>query len=280
MSSVEPLAADHAQVPEAVVLFAFIEAGRTIARPSPERVNTDPRPIVHRAGSIAAMVGMVPLADYCGAEAERNLSDVEWLAPRAWRHAAILREAMLESAVFPAPFGTLYASLGSLTAFMAAHEATIARFLQDAAGKEEWGLKATADLGGQDVLETHAARTWPDWPLLTPGVRYMRLCRDRPALLDLARAKARDAVADLIADLESPAIAVRQLGPTRGADDGQDDCIARYALLVPAAGAVELHEWVDAMGAMLAREGVGISLTGPWPPFSFRPDLPAAPPVG
>lgn len=278
MSRFDPLAIDRAPSQEAVSLFAFIDG----AGPSDWRGlgtgSANPTPIVHRAGSIAAVIGLVPLADYCGAEAERNLADVEWLAPRASHHAAVLHEVMREGAVFPAPFGTLYASLDSLTGFMATHEVTIGQFLREVAGKQEWGLKAMARLDGREVLEAQAASAWPDWSGLTPGVRYMRLCRDRPTLMALARAQVARAVADRVEELAPPAVAMRQLGGRR-LSDGGDELVASYALLVPDGEAAALGERVAQLGAVLEPQGAALSLTGPWPAFSFRPDLHPPPPT-
>ena len=145
--------------------------------------------LLHCVDSIVALVGVVPMADYRGADSERHLSDVAWLAPRVRRHAELVEWMTQCSSVFPAPFGTLYSSLDNLTAFMRAHEATIAAFLRAVADKEEWEMRAVAHFDGPDVLDRLACDAWPNWRELSKGARYMRLCRDKSALIDFGRSR-------------------------------------------------------------------------------------------
>jgi hypothetical protein len=70
---------------EAVCLFAFATraSGREMRLPDDAR---EQRLMLHPVGSVVALTGIVPLTDYCGAEAERKLADIAWLAPRAHQH--------------------------------------------------------------------------------------------------------------------------------------------------------------------------------------------------
>ncbi len=257
---------------EAVCLFAFVtgpSAHETLL-PGDAR---EQRLMLHRVGSVVALTSIVPLTDYCGAEAERRLADITWLAPRAHQHATLVEWAMRLSPVFPAPFGTLYLSLDSLTAFMHAHEAKIADFLRTVAGKEEWELRASADLNGHEILEQLAGNLWPDWQALTKGTRYMRLCRDRSVLVEQGRAEAVALVHDFVAELEPLTAAVHQHGVGGRTEVGGLEPIARYALLVAKKDVTSLQESVREAGNRAAHKHIGIALSGPWPPFSFRPNL-------
>ena len=231
------------------------------------------RLILHRVGSVAALIGIVPVADYCGTDAERRLTDIVWLTPRVRRHAALVEWAMQGSPVFPAPFGTLYRSLDSLTAFIRAHETTIAKFLDAVAGKEEWELRASAHLDSSENLDRLARSAWPDWEDLTPGKRYMRLCRDKSALIERGRAEACSRVGAVVAELQPLAAAIRQFeAGHRPVADGAE-LIARYALLVARPDVAALQERVLEASAGASHPPVAFVLSGPWPPFSFRPDL-------
>jgi hypothetical protein len=277
MTEVDPLhdsniAAAASAGEDAVCLFAFIQSGGAIERPLPD-AEFERRLILHNVGSVAALIGMVPVADYCGADAERRLADIAWLAPRVRRHAALVTWAMQWSSVFPAPFGTLYVSLDSLTAFVQAHEATIAQFLDAVVGKEEWELRAHAQFGGTEVLLQLAASAWPDWRDLTPGKQYMRLCRDKNALIERGRGEADAFVCAFLAELQPLTAAVRRLEAGRQFDADATELIARYALLVAKPDVAPLQERVRAAAARASRRHLAMAMTGPWPPFSFRPDL-------
>jgi hypothetical protein len=227
-------------------------------------------------GSVAALIGIVPIEEYCGVDAERHLTDVAWLAPRVRRHAEVVEWAMRGSPVFPAPFGTLYTSVNNLGAFMRAHEATIADFLREVADKEEWELRAGVQFDSPEILDQLACSAWPEWREMSKGARYLRLCRDRGALLEFGRAEAAALVSDFVAELQPLTAAIRRHDPGRQSDSGAAEPIARCALLVPKSSVATLRECVRAMTVCASRQHVAVALSGPWPPFSFRPDLNAA----
>ena len=222
-------------------------------------------------GSVAALIARVPIAEYCGVNGERNLADASWLAPRVRRHAELVDRTMQWSPVFPIPFGTFYKTIESLTAFMKVHGATIGAFLNLVENKEEWELRAEAEFDNGEFLDTLACDYRPDWRALSKGARYMRVCRDREALLELARTNAAAAICDYLAKIEPLTASVRELPPGRELDPKAREKIARYALLVDKANVNQLREHVHTTAASL--DHVAIALSGPWPPFSFRPDL-------
>ncbi len=253
---------------DAICLYAFAQR-RHAPESSPAEI--EQRLQLHSQGSVAALIAIVPIAEYCGVDGERNLADVAWLAPRVRRHAELVNWTMQWSPVFPVPFGTFYKTLDSLTAFMRAHDETIVAFLNRVADKEEWEFRAGAKFDGPEFLDRLACNAWPDWRALSKGVRYMRVCRDREALLELGRANAAAVARDYLAKIQPLTASVRELVPGRQLDPKAGEPIARYALLVNKTNVPRLREYVRTIGASV--DHVAIALSGPWPPFSFRPDL-------
>jgi hypothetical protein len=247
-------------------LFGFTEAPE--ARELPE-ATLERQLLWRRVGSVTALVGLVPLSDYRGLDGEGPARDIAWLAPRLHRHAELVAWMAQRSSVFPAPFATLYASLESLTTFMRTHEATIAAFLRAVAGKEEWELRAAAHFGDPSDLDRLACEAWPDWRGLSKGARYLRLCRDKSALIDFGRAKAAAQVDQFVAGLRVLTDEAKSLAPSRAPDPDGGEPVARYALLVAKRDVAALQARV----ADAASDGVTLALSGPWPPFSFRPSL-------
>ncbi len=256
----------------AICLFAFAES---VDAPRPPDATLERRLLLHRVGSIAALVGLVPIVDYNGADSERRLSDLAWLAPRVRRHAELVAWMAQGSSVFPAPFATLYSSLDNLTAFMRAHEATIAAFLRAVADKEEWELRAVAHFDGPHALDRLACEAWPDWRQLSKGARYMRLCRDRSALIAIGRAEAAAFVGDFVVQLRPLSSDARPLGLPRAPDPDGGEPVARYALLVAKTGVAAIRGRIEEIAVQASSRRLAIAMSGPWPPFSFRPDLKA-----
>lgn len=257
---------------EAICLFAFADSVDALQRHLSD-VTLEQRVMLHRVGSVAALVGVVPIADYCGADSEPHVSDIARLASRVRGHAELVAWTMQWSSVFPAPFGTLYSSLDSLTAFMQAHEATIAAFLHSVANKEEWELRAVAQFNDPDALDQLACNAWPEWRNLSKGARYMRLCRDKSALLDIGRTEAAAFLRDIVAELLPFTKDVRLLDLPRSSDSAGPQPVARYALLVTKSDVVTIKERVREIAPSASHQYIAIALSGPLPPFSFRPDL-------
>lgn len=258
----------------AICLFAFAQAVDRLP-PRPPHATLEERLVLHRVGSIVALAGVMSIADYKGANSERRLSDIAWLAPRVRRHGELVAWVTQWSPVFPAPFGTLYSNLDNLTAFTRAHEATIAAFLHAVAGKEEWELRAVACFESPDALNRLACDAWPDWRKLSKGARYMRLCRDKGALLDIGRAEAAAFVDDFVARLRPLTSDAKRLALRRPPGQGEQEAVARYALLIAKTGVAAIKDCIQDIAATASSRHVAITLSGPWPPFSFRPDLKA-----
>lgn len=269
---------DAAPEAQAVYLFALVDGAAAFVANGCDS-NPFSQPIVRRAGPIAALISMVPLSDYCGDDAAGHLSDPAWLAPRTMHHAAVLRQAMQCSPVYPAPFATLFASLDGLSAFMRAHAQTLGEFFRTVAGMAEWELRASTCLDNRAALEALTRDAWPDWAQLTPGTRYLRLCRDRAGLVAVRRALVQDIATRLAERLQPPAASLRRLGLPRAPESGSEELVGRFALLVPLSGASVLAQRIDAVADEAAGNGITLALSGPWPPFSFRPDLPSPSPA-
>ncbi len=253
-----------------VYVYAFVDAARLgdLAR----LTDTGPALSLHRVGTIGAIVHQVPAAEFSGIDGERNLADPAWLMPRICRHEALVESAMQCSPVFPTGFATLYVSLDSLTGLMRRHEATIADFLRQVTGQQEWSLRLTAELGDPATLADLAAELWPGWSACPPGLRYLRLRQGRPALLQAARERAARQMPGIVDRLRDLVTAIRPLVPAAARAAGEQ-YVETYALLVPVGQQAALRARVTELAAEPAPLHPGAALSGPWPPYSFRPLL-------
>lgn len=257
---------------DVVCLFAFAATQPEFGRELPQ-TEFESRLMLLHAGAVTALVGLVPAADFRGPEGDRNLGDIAWIAPRVRRHAALVEWAMQDCAVFPVPFATLYLSVHNLTQFMRAHEPAITGFLGKVAGKREWELRAFAQLDAVGSVNRMAAAEYADWPDLTAGKRYMRLSRDKPLLIEKAHAEAALVVGGLVAELQPLTADVRQNEAGFRRDEAGNELIARYACLVPERDEDAFHAGFAQAARMARAQDIALTLSGPWPPFSFRPDL-------
>ena len=100
---------------------------------------------VHKRNNFTAVAKIVPLDEFCGADAQRRLDDPGWVTPRAIEHGRVIAEVFRDSTVLPVPFGTLFSSSAALEQFLDHNAALITGFFEHAGGCEEWGIKALLD---------------------------------------------------------------------------------------------------------------------------------------
>jgi hypothetical protein len=261
-----PLPADHL-----VYVYAFVDADRL--DDLSHLTDAEPSLSLHRVGAIGAIVCYVPATAFSGSDGERNLADPAWLMPRICRHEAVVEKAMQFSPVFPTGFATLYVSLDSLTGQIRRHEAAIAEFLKQVTGQQEWSLKLTARLDDPAALAELATELWPGWSACQPGLRYLRLRQGRPALLQAASKRAAQQFPGIVDRLCDLVTAIRPLVPSAASRAAGEQHIETYALLVPVGHQTALHARVDEFAAGQDSLHLQTALSGPWPPYSFRPSL-------
>lgn len=212
-------------------------------------------------------VSVVDPSEWTGDTGAEHMKDLTWVGPRAYQHEQVV-EAITEAspAVFPARFGTLFSTPERVRETLAARADTLREFLTTVEGMEEWAVKGLVDRDRAadrqvEAVEDEASGT----AYLKQQKRRQEASRELDAWLD--------EVADtLFAPLAERAEASQVLSVP--ADGGREQEVAfNWAFLVPEAERAAFQGAVDAQSERYADAGVTLDLTGPWPPYNFRPSL-------
>lgn len=219
--------------------------------------------LAHDGFGVAASV--VDPSDWTGEAGAEHLKDLSWVGPRAYRHERVV-EAVMEAhaAVYPARFGTLYSAPDRLRQTLDARGDLLQDFLASVEGTAEWAVKGLVD------REQAANRgNAPDDESGTAYLQRKQAEQEATAALD----EWLDEVAEALFDpLAAQADEARVLSVP--ADAGRDREVAfNWAFLVPGDRADAFRSAVQTQSARYADEGVTLDLTGPWPPYNFRPSL-------
>ena len=91
--------------------------------------------------TLVALVEPVPASEFSPETLEQRLQSVDWVAPLARKHTAVLEDAMQHGPVFPARLCTLFTSATALTNSLAENEQRFHEALSLLRGRQEWGLK-------------------------------------------------------------------------------------------------------------------------------------------
>lgn len=226
-------------------------------------------------GEIAAVFSDVPLESFSGPTGDANLRDASWIVPRARRHEQVVEEVMRSSPVLPARFGTVLSSRATLERLAARNAKSIEQFLDQMADREEWSVKAFLDMRQAEtwLLASQAAPdAVPGTNAPSPGLRYIQARRlvtqTRQQLGDWRRRTAEE----IERSLATHAVDVRPLRLHAGETPGEtNQMILHDAMLVLKE---QLDAWRACAGEIEARHtgrGLSLSISGPWPPYSFCP---------
>ncbi len=225
---------------------------------------------------IGAILCEVELAEFCGEAAEARLQDLAWLGPQVCRHEAVIEEAMRWAPVLPARFGTLFTSHQSLQHFAALHREVIEDFFSRLGDCQEWAVKGMLDRPGAMEKfagsEQSAAGEAP--PVTSPGARYFQEKRLKAQLERDFRIRLREFCQRAAAMLGAKASGFKERKVVDSATDGSDaELVLNWAFLLSPAALDAFRSLVDQLNQVEAYPGLTLTLTGPWPPYSFTPEL-------
>lgn len=212
------------------------------------------------------LVSDAPLALYDAGEIDAKLRDLDWVGGRAAEHEAVVEHAASLGTVIPMKLFTLFASDDRAALHVRKMKRSLDRVVERISGCEEWGLRIMFD-------EARAARTSADARALrqkkaaASGREFLlrKKALDEERRLSGARGAAE--VDDLYERLAKRArSAHRRAAPTR---ELAGRVLLDAVFLVPKASVKEIKSTVASSAKKLVPEGFDLTLTGPWPAYSF-----------
>lgn len=239
-------------------LYAFALIGGTAPHPLP--VAPDGTPVealtLPMGQMLACRVSADMVARFKAAETIAGLRAVtDWIL----FHERMSKIAAESGPSYPFGFATLFSSEAVMQDAFVPHAARLAAYFAHVAGAGEWAVKICAKKRADTRLEDAAEAKG--------GLDYLRRRKARASGSDTADARARaDAlIAPLIALARDWKVLRNGLAPAPDLE-----VLATCAALVDQAQADAFRS----LAAELAGQGdLVLTVTGPWPAFSFRPDL-------
>jgi hypothetical protein len=209
------------------------------------------------------VVASAPLARYGEAPLERALADLEWVSAVAVGHAAVIAHVARTATVVPMKLFTLFGEDERALLHLRARRGRLERLLARVAGRREWGVRLslasrTAPAGGAPARA--GARRGA-------GTRF--LLRKR-ALQDAdrrVRARGEAEARGVFQALRRTAVEARRR-PIVHAGAGPR-VLLDAAFLVSTVDTRRFRAGVRAAAGRAARAGYALTLTGPWPPYTF-----------
>jgi len=239
-------------------------------------VDAQRRVSVRACGDIGAVLSEVELAEFCGESAEARLQDLAWLGPRVCRHEAVIEEVMGQASVLPARFATLFTSVDSLHQSVLEHREAIAAFFARLGDQQEWSVKGLLHRAG--ALEGPDPSGRPEAeeraPVASPGARYLQEKRIKTRLENSLNLRLKEFCRRAAAALGAQAGGFRERGILAPVAAGTDaEVVLNWAFLVAPVALDDFRTLLEGFNGGQAFPGLTLTLNGPWPPYSFAPDL-------
>lgn len=232
--------------------------------------------VVRACGEIGAVFSEVELGEFCGESAEARLQDLAWLGPRVCRHEAVIEEVMSRVPVLPARFATLFTSFDSLKQSVLEHREAITGFFAQLGDKQEWAVKGLLNrAGAPERLGSSGQPAAEERALVTsPGARYFQEKRIKAQFERDFNLRLKEFCRRAAAALGAHADGFRErkvLVPVTAGTDAE--VVLNWAFLLSPAALEDFRVRLERFNGGEAFPGLMLALTGPWPPYSFAPDL-------
>ena len=257
----------------AYYLYCLTPSGGVEAAAGEPLISHSPGPIVEL--EIAGLRAVVSLVDDLQAWSDdKQLASLEWITPRALHHERVIERHARLTPVYPARFGTLFTSKAALEAKVRLHADALRAFLDRVSEQTEWDVKLFFDPREAENrwIEEQVRDAATQLEVLPLGRRYLA----EQTLRREARASLASHLAALCAqwacDLSYQPDGLCER-PLPSISDDRRRPLSHWALLWPVNQTGELRERLDDTARHCEAAGLELECTGPWPPYSFRPNL-------
>ncbi len=207
--------------------------------------------------------------DYGEAAINTRLSNLEWVSRVALAHEQVLETFATAATVLPMKLFTIFTSDERALVDVTRNRQRIDALVKRVAGHEEFGVRVALDRAKAIASQRAGSRT--PTRRVASGIDYLARKKAQRDLATELVAHARETVAALYDRLATRARLARRRAP--GELAGTDGpLLLDAAFLVARPRARAFRTQVAREARALARLGYGVTLTGPWPPYTFVQD--------
>jgi hypothetical protein len=214
------------------------------------------------------VVADAPLARYGEDAIQRGLSDLDWVSRAAVAHEGVVESFIEAPAVLPMKLFTMFNSDERALENVRRDRARIDALVKRLTDHHEWGVRVVLDRTRAAAAARPARRSAV---AAASGAAYLtRKKAQRDVAVELAE-RARETVASLYDRMAARARSATRRSASEMPAQGAA-LLLDAAFLVPRTRSRSFQAFASREARSLSRQGYGLSLTGPWPPYTFMQD--------
>lgn len=244
----------------ATYLYCVVHAKKKPRVAKKGLLGTTPPRTVEIGGDCHLVLADAPLSLYSGEAIDAKLRDLDWVGARAAEHEAVIESAARSGTVVPMKLFTLFASEERAVAHVRKMKKTIDRSVARIAGCDEWGLRVLFDESRARAADVEKKRPSSGTTFL---LRKKQLDERRRTVAADATREAEE-LYERLAKMSKRAL---RRPPPNAALAGR--VLLDAVFLVERGAQKRFKAHVAAKAKELVKGGFSVSLTGPWPAYSF-----------
>jgi hypothetical protein len=257
---------------EAVVtglwLYAIGRAGHPLP-PSVDAIDGSGKVESVAEGPLAAFCTPVDLRQYSQQAVDSHTGDIEWLGAIGYRHQAVMQALMQGGTVIPLRAFTLFGSHQMVEAQLRSGRDQFLKVLERLEGKQEWTLRIEFDprqwndalTSRVDSLRTLAGEI----ESAAPGKAFLL----KKKLDDERKRVSRDAELQVVGEIEQKVLSKLRCETVAESREQREGAFPQINVLINRDEEAVLQELHRDLSDRYAGEGITLSVSGPWPPYTF-----------
>jgi len=220
---------------------------------------------IDAGGGLWLVAAHAPLSRYGEKPIEKGLQDLAWVSSVAVPHEAVVEHLARKGTVVPMKLFTLFRSDERALEHVARERRRIDRVLQRIEGREEWGLRVLLD--EQTALRRARDEARAVSAGGAPGAAFLLRKKKEHEVARETLEHARDRADELFELLSAKADDARRRPPPPG--EVGKRVLLDAAFLLPHGKVRAFQSAVRAEARKLADRDYELTLTGPWPAYTF-----------
>lgn len=224
-------------------------------------------------GDIAALVSSLDAAEYSSERVDERATDLDWLAPRAQAHDAVITWANDPGPAVPLPMWTLFSGEPGVCGMLAARSSELRDTLARIAHADEYSLRVFARAAevraSLESLAPELAEAQRALASAPPGQRYLLERKLEAQKKELLRSAAETVAARVYEEVRAVAVDSVLEPLPRASAVAEAQAVLNAVFLVRRDGFEEFRRRVSAVVAVHKDRGFHFEFTGPWPAYHF-----------
>ncbi len=221
------------------------------------------------AGGISAVYSPVDQEQFSQDAIDRRANDLEWFGSIGYRHQQVVSEIMKSSAVVPLRAFTLFSSEDALRQYLEENKDVLRKTLARLDGKQEWTLRVEFDPERWSAALSSRVESLrkleKELEAASSGKGFLL----KKKLADERKRVSHQAEDQIVSDIERTVmgrLACETIAESREQRDGAFPQINVLLNRDEDAVLTEIHQMLN---DRYAADGVTVSVSGPWPPYTF-----------